>query len=312
MGCRPLSPSVYTSKCLVYIKVSGLWGAALCRPTATQLQELLLAQRKAGRLLLGHSRRSPVPTACVELGWPLVGSWLQEGRLQFLARILACPNDIVLTVAAKSMDAERGWMAMEVAHARGLAPDGLPRDPAAWRSIIAAARNIDMEADTTRLAAMCELHPQLASYRPAGLGLNKMLHDTAIEADDARTISRLLCGGQGLRGNDPRIDTPATSRTACLACLVAGRKEKETLQHFLFECPATEHIRSNAAVSACWRDSEAIMLLHRDLWTFSQLRVIRRAMLDMWKARARLLLARGLHSRSGCEERIADLWRAAC
>ena len=301
----------------VYIQVSALWGAALCHPTATQLQELLLAQRKAGRLLLGHSRRSPVPTTCVELGWPLIGTWLQESRLRLLARLLACTNSIVLAVAATSLDTAQGWMAIEVAHARNLAPDGLPCEPAAWHAIIAAARNIDTEADTARLSMLCDVHPQLASYRPAvltqerRLGLNRMLHDTAISADDAKIISRLLCGGQGLRGLDPKRATPVTSRTACLACLVAGRREKETLQHFLFECVATEHIRCEAAVAACWMDNEAIALLHRDIWTFSQMRIIRYALLAMWKARSRLLSERGLNKRTGFEERVADLWCAA-
>jgi len=58
-------------------------------------------------------------------------------------------------------------------------------------------------------------------------------------------------------------------------------------------------------------DSETITLLHRDIWTFAQMRTIRYALLAMWKARARLLLARGLNKRKGSEERIADLWRAA-
>jgi len=237
--------------------------------------------------------------------------------MRLLARLLACPNEIVQAVAATSLDAESGWMAIEVAYARNLAPEGLPHEPTGWHTIIAAARDIDTEADATQLSAMCDVHPQLASYRPAvltqerRLGLNRMLHDTAVSAEEANIISRLLCGGQGLRGQDPRRDSPATSRTACLACLIAGRRVKETLRHFLFECVATEHIRCVPAVAACWQDSEAITLLHRDIWTFSQMRTIRRAVLDMWKARSRLILSRGLNKRTGLQDRIEDLWLAA-
>ena len=302
---------------LVYIKVSALWGAALCHLKPSQMQSLLLAQRKAGRLLLGHSRQSPNPTPCVELGWPLIGTWLQDGRLRLLARILASTNDIVSAVAAASLEDERGWMATEVSHARNFAPEGLPRDPAAWQALFTAAFNTDLEADAAQLAVQCAAHPQLASYQPAvltqekRLGLNRMLHDSSIGADEARVISRLLSGGQGLRGRDPLAATPVSPRTACLACLLAGYRRKETLQHFLFECPLTEPIRCDAAVAACWAERTAVTLLHRDVWSFTQLRTIRHALLAMWQARIRLLDGHGLQSKRRLNDRLGDMWLAA-
>ena len=69
----------------VYVRSSALWCASSCRPNASQQLSLARARRKAARLLLGHRCTSPLPTPCIEMGWPLINTWLQYGRLRLLA-----------------------------------------------------------------------------------------------------------------------------------------------------------------------------------------------------------------------------------
>ncbi|CAE8639964.1 unnamed protein product [Polarella glacialis] len=78
------------------------------------------------------------------------------------------------------------------------------------------------------------------------LTLNPVLFDHAVDEEVARVVSRLLCGGQGLRGGDPRISAAPSRRTACLFCLLQGRREKETLiissttAHFTMPCASSQ------------------------------------------------------------------------
>ena len=159
--------------------------------------------------------------------------------------------------------------------------------------------------------------PQLASYTPAALcrqgtlELNRMLHDTSIPAEKAIIVGRLLCGGQGLRGADPVVRTAPQIRTACLACLLDGRRVKETLQHFLFGCPCTQAPRLSSAAQECWAHEADITLLHRDVWSFRQLRVIRDTIFDMWCARESFMRAHGISSSRKQSLRALDLWSSA-
>ncbi|CAE8610890.1 unnamed protein product, partial [Polarella glacialis] len=127
------------------------------------------------------------------------------------------------------------------------------------------------------------------SAQPRRLFINGMLHDSSIAADTARTISRLLCCGQGLRGGDPKLSSPRSPRTACLNCLLSGAKCKETLQHFLFVSHLTCHIRAEPDASLIWQQRGSITCLRRDVWTFAHMKLIRRTIMNMWASRQALL-----------------------
>jgi hypothetical protein len=205
-------------------------------------------------------------------------------------------------------------VAREAQDARQLAPEGLPSTAAGWKALFGMAVTASVQADSEQLLHESRAHPQLASYAPAGfvkqgtLELNKMLHDTSIPAEKALVVGRLLCGGQGLRVADPHIESEPKIRTACLACLTDGHRVKETLQHFLFKCPLTQTHRSSLSAHECWLHGDRIMLLHRDEWSFRQLRVIRDTIYDMWSARERFLRSHGIGSTKKQAIRAHELW----
>ena len=158
--------------------------------------------------------------------------------------------------------------------------------------------------------------PGLSLYHPStllqegALGVNRFLHDVAIDAQEALAISRLLAGGQGLRGGDPRLVRGVTPRTACVSCLLLGRRVRETLSHFLWECPTTAPARSQADVVDFWA-SPALTHLHRNQWTWKQLAAIRRVLREMIAARKAVVIVNGKATRRRTEEKISVLWAQA-
>jgi hypothetical protein len=258
-----------------------------------------------------------MPTPCLEVGWPLISSWLLTSRLQLLSRLLASENPLISGVLTASLQYDDGWVGRSVAEARAVAPGGLPRCPTAWKSLLRATSLASAAADMETLLNECAAHPQLRHYKPpiplleGRFGVNTALHGATVDIPNPREVARLLCGGQGLRGSDPASFSPASARTACLFCLTAGFRRKETLQHFVFECPLTFDVRTQPTVAECWAQGPAIFELHRDIWTWRRIRVIRRALSDMLLARAGWLSGAGLSTSSRVRHRLGDLWAAA-
>ena len=124
-----LTIDILNRKWLTYVQTSALWCSALCR---TQASELERAQPKAARLLFGQWRPSPKPNPCIEVGWPLIQTCLQHGRMRLLSRILGTANEIVQAVAEASLLDPCGWVALEAGDARQLAPQCLPSTDVGW------------------------------------------------------------------------------------------------------------------------------------------------------------------------------------
>jgi hypothetical protein len=159
-------------------------------------------------------------------------------------------------------------------------------------------------------------HPGLRLYHPASitqegaLGVNRFVHDVPIDSAAALAISRLSAGGQGFQGGDPRAKKPASLRTACFYCLQHGSRKAGTLSHFLWRCPATEPVRCQQKVAAIWR-SASITHLHRNVWTWKQLAVIRRAITEMLAIRRSVVCMAGKATRRRHDEQLTALWEAA-
>ena len=92
-----------------------------------------------------------------------------------------------------------------------------------------------------KTTAQCGEHGNLAHYRcstwlvDGPWRVNPFIHDSAVPSDQARLLSRLLAGGQGLRVGDP-VSTRATRTNCCVLCLEQGVKQAE--------CPAYDTIRN--------------------------------------------------------------------
>ncbi len=122
-------------------------------------------------------------------------------------------------------------------------------------------------------------------YPHGGHHINRELHHQTISNKASVTISRLLCGGQGLRAGDPQRPTEVCMRKACTYCLSQGRPTSETLWHFLHECPLTAAARQSNAAKLCWAQPINITKLHTTTWSKKQLRTIRTTIQKMWQAR---------------------------
>ena len=146
--------------------------------------------------------------------------------------------------------------------------------------------------DAEDLWADCEAHPQLLHYYPGGwlhrssYGINTFLHNKKVAAAEARVIGRLLCGGQGLRGRDPRGRVRVTPQNCCGSCLADGKCEAETLLHFVYVCPAYAGLRATHDLRPLLKSvPEKLLCLHRDQWTWRELRIIRAFLAAAWQSR---------------------------
>ena len=149
------------------------------------------------------------------------------------------------------------------------------------------------------------------TQQPCGhLEVNSFLHDPSIDSQEALAVARLLAGGQGLHGGDSRSGRGVSLRTACVSCLLRGRRVRETLTHFLWHCPTTAPARNQPDVSPIW-ESIQVTHLHRNLWSWRQLAIIRRTLYEMLAARRAVVVVNGKKTRRKLEEQISALWEAA-
>jgi hypothetical protein len=299
----------------IYVETSAAWGLGLTMLTKTQELTLNRIQRKAGRLLLGHSRRSPIPSTCLELGWWHWASHAKLLRLRLLRRILLSDNMLVISVASASSTLPGSMVSQSVDVVRSCRAQGLPTTNGEWSSFLDSWMADARQCDGEELWNACLHHNNLASFRPGpwlmegSLSINRFLHDHAIDRETAHIISRLFCGGQGLRGGDPRSVSAPSRRTACFHCLLHGRRVKETLYHFMHVCPLYTRVRQQPRVAVFWAKSpDAVTLLHRDQWNFRGINLIIRTVKDMWDIRASMLETEGAANRRGLTERISHLW----
>jgi hypothetical protein len=301
----------------VYVELAAAWGLGLTILTGSQTQVLNRIQRKAGRMLLGHSRRSPIPSVCFELGWKLWSSHASLLRMRLLRRIMDSSHSLVVTTASAASLVPTSWTSKVISFIRGVRPAGVPISRSDWEAFLTSFSSDAMACDSEELWNSCLAHNNLASYQPGpwvmeGVSeINRMMHDHSLDAECARVVSRLFCGGQGLRGGDPRMVSQPTARTSCLHCLLNGRRVKETLHHFLFDCPLFDRIRAADQVAKSWQRGKAICCLHRDCWSFRQIRIITRSTKDMWQTRRDMLRTEGSASRRRVSERAEELWSTA-
>ena len=185
-----------------------------------------------------------------------------------------------------------------------------------WKTCIQTFTSLYLSADVEELCSKCNSHPNLASYCPLAsvipnsIGPNRLLHFPGYPADHARRISRLLCGGQGLRAGDPLFPSAPSIRNVCIFCLQQGVKVPETLSHFLHACPLTEPIRRRPDAMLCWSSPEKIAKLHLAFWSMREVKIIRKSLLCMISRREQFLYHLRLRSRADVSELVSRLWRS--
>ena len=241
-------------------------------------------QRKAARMLLGFSRRSPTPAVLLELGWSPWSARLPCERLRLYGRLAVRNNNLVQVVLRALQECDSPWLADVLVHKLRLQHSPTPCESVSWSKGIKQLLRSHANVAFHELRVSCKTHHNLAHYPmlPGMPCINRMLHDKKIPVDDAKFISRFICGGQGLRGGDPVQPPEVSAENCCVSCLRNGRLAVETLYHVLAECPAYTSARlalyrhvntSTDVVSLC--------TFSRDRWSWQQLKIIRRFFLDI-------------------------------
>merc|ERR1711981_1074375 len=97
-------------------------------------------------------------------------------------------------------------------------------------------------SDREEILGQCRVDRNLGTYKPVQWlrenvwGCNWFIHNCDVSIDEAQPLSRLLVGGQDLRGGDPKVPRSCTPSTCCVFCLERGTFTSETLLHVVFEC----------------------------------------------------------------------------
>jgi hypothetical protein len=181
-----------------------------------------------------------------------------------------------------------------------------------WDVVIDRYRELVVEGDMKKLLRHAETHHNLRTYQPIWWlrgetpGPNRTLHNNKLDASAAKSIHRLIVGGQGLLGGDPAVEGEPTRDTCCLYCLRQGQKQVESLWHVAFTCEA--YSRCRRQISEIIGDHpRKIFILSRSQWQWSQLRVILRFLQDLINERASTL---GTRARLDCNvsDEIERLW----
>ena len=212
-------------------------------------------------------------------------------KMRLYKRLLNSENRILKAILVKSDTIGVGWLAEAEAHMRAAFPEGVPKQTNAWQRLLHQWEAIQKQSDREELMYSSQRHQNLAHYSPyaeqnsSGQGTNPVLHHHSYGIKSSITISRLLCGGQGLNAGDPQRPTEVCMRKACRYCLSLGQPKSETLWHFLHECPLTATARQSREAKLCWAQPDNIPKLHLTVWTRKQVRTIRNTIQKMWQLR---------------------------
>ena len=173
---------------------------------------------------------------------------------------------------------------------------GVPATPSEWKITIRSFKKGAEHEEAQALAQECARHEGLHHYVPVAWNfrgvwaINGFIHDKKVPPEVAALVSRLMAGGQGLRGGDPALPPAPTVKNCCVLCLLQGVEVAETLRHFVFDCPAYRSLRTEAGMASVWgaglRD---VCAHHRDKWTWRELKYIRSFMHGAWLRRAQML-----------------------
>ena len=211
--------------------------------------------------------------------------------MRLYQRLRTTENTIVKAILNKGRTIPDGWVSAAELHMSAAFPAGLPTQATEWLRKVHQWETVQKQSDTEELIYNSKRHPNLAHYAPNtepqanGQGINHMIHHHSYSVEPAMTISRLLCGGQGLNAGDPVRPTEVCMRKACKFCLSMGQPKAETLWHFLHDCPLTATARQGEEAKQCWSQPENVARLHLSIWSSKQIRTIRKTLSRMWHLR---------------------------
>jgi hypothetical protein len=298
----------------LYVPAAVLFGTGIMAFTKTQAAAVDRCQREAGRRILGFASRSPTPATLLELGWC---SWSSECKLEMvrlLSRVATSPNTFIQALIVEASQEGNSWMHKAAANVEHLIDDVCALSKNGWADVGSQLKRSLAEADAMKHMRQAEAHHNLRTYRTLWAvrgeqpGPNLTLHNKKIDPFLARSVNRLIVGGQGLRGGDPTAEPEPTMDSCCLYCLRQGLKRVESLWHVAFCCEAYARCRQQVSHLIDERPSQ-IFILSRCHWSWTQLKSIIRFLQGIISERARIT---GTWERTDrhVDDEIARLWSA--
>lgn len=207
---------------LIYVFRSLIYGAATLPISTSSLAKLDRAQRKCDRLLLGFSSRCPAACVLAELGWHRLSSAISCERWRLLRKLYVSENWLVQTVLECSLGDSTSWLYDTVVSLRPWSNGELPESKYGWSRLIQQGTAQIRFNEAAEIANSCARQNNLSHYRPTRYHcegtweINRLIHSPSVDISTARKISRLLAGGQGLRGGDARASVIITRHNCCV------------------------------------------------------------------------------------------------
>ena len=299
----------------IYVFRAMVYGAAVTMASHTVHQAFDRAHRRCGRILLGFNKSAPSPVVIAELGWHRISNHIIVEKCSLLSRIALSRNPIISAVAHVASGCSKSWLRSTSAIIKNYVVKKPPADRPQWQQLKQHMVKADAALEHEAIASLCQRHHNTASYSltrwvaDQEWAINNFLHNKAVEPDQARQISRLICGGQGLRGGDPKSTPQPTRTNCCVFCLEKGNRSVESLHHVLFECEAYEHLRRTASIREAfvsWNTN--IFRIHRKWWSWRQVKDLRATLASFVVHRHNLRGGRVRGARGRLQARADACW----
>ena len=237
-------------------------------------------------------------------------------RIRLCKRLVSSPCQYTQWVLEASAAEPQSWISRCADECVGWCNGRLPRSPPEWQQVFDRWHKDAVVVQSERRWSECINHHSLCHYQPGmwvceGVwGVNNFIHDKRLNASQAREISWLLVGGQGLRGRDTSRATEVTVNNCCVWCLQRGARWVESLWHVVCECPEYDVLRQASGVRRVLSTSATdIFVIHRGRWKWRELRTIRQFLLDLLEMR-RLNIGRYRgRAATVLQEKAEALWK---
>ena len=150
----------------LYVERSALFGAAVVVLPKSLLAAMDRIQRMCGRILLGHSPRSPSPCILAELGWVRWSAQLVFERARLLSRLVESTNDLTQLVMGLDAGSARSWAAEVAGSFSSWVSDGMPQEKHEWGQAFSQWKRDARFLEADRTMEEISSHSGLANYVP--------------------------------------------------------------------------------------------------------------------------------------------------